>query len=242
MMKRSFVAGMLIGSAVGIANAADMPMKAPPAPRVVSDWAGFYLGVHGGYGWARFSSDNFDPLSALIPGALHNPQPQGGLFGGHAGFNWQRGAWVGGLEVDFSGADLREAQSFSDPGAIAASLATKIDMLATARARFGFLPAQNLLVYGTGGVAWGHASAKETVEASGVRSIVATNESMFGWTVGAGLEYRLVENLLLRVEYLHYDFVRQDFTWANQSVAVTPLVVNATTRIDAVRGGLSYKF
>jgi hypothetical protein len=63
-------------------------MKAPSVPHVVSDWAGFYLGVHGGYGWARFSSDNFDPVPvALAPGAPRNPQPQGTLFGGHAGFN-----------------------------------------------------------------------------------------------------------------------------------------------------------
>jgi outer membrane immunogenic protein len=242
-MKRSFVAGVLIGSAVGMANAADMPMKAPSAPSVVSDWAGFYLGVHGGYGWARFSSDNFDPVSvALAPGALRNPQPQGTLFGGHAGFNWQRGAWVGGLEIDFSGADLKETQSLSASSGEAISLRAKIDMLATARARFGFLPVQNLLVYGTGGFAWGHASAKETICTDVVCSTVATNESMFGWTAGAGLEYKLVENLLLRVEYLHYDFVKQDFTWANQSLAVTPLVVNAATRIDAVRGGISYKF
>jgi outer membrane immunogenic protein len=220
-------------------------MKAPPAPSVVSDWTGFYLGVHGGYGWAKFSSDNFDQPSILIPGALHNPQPQGALFGGHAGFNWQRGAWVGGLEIDLSGADLKEAQSFSAPFGglqVTISLATKIDMLATARARFGFLPAQNLLVYGTGGFAWGHAYAKEAVCQEEVCSILRTNENMFGWTAGAGLEYKLAENFLLRVEYLHYDFVRQDFPLANQLLPVSPLVLNAATHINAVRGGISYKF
>jgi outer membrane immunogenic protein len=136
---------------------------------------------------------------------------------------------VGGLEIDFSGADLKEAQSFSAPSGEAISLRAKIDTLATARARLGFLAVRNLLVYGTGGFAWGHASAKETICTDVVCSTVAANESMFGWTAGAGLECKLVENLLLRVEYLHYDFVKQDFTWANQSLAVTPLVLNAAT-------------
>src|SRR5262245_15393548 len=60
-MKR-YLAAMLITTAAGTANAADLPMKTPraPAPRVVSDWTGFYIGAHGGYGWARPEITDFD--------------------------------------------------------------------------------------------------------------------------------------------------------------------------------------
>jgi outer membrane immunogenic protein len=61
----------------------------------------------------------------------------------------------------------------------------------------------------------------------------------FGWVAGAGLEYKLRENLLLRAEYLHYDFGSINNFWG-----FWPAVDNAymRTAVDAVRGGLSYKF
>jgi opacity protein-like surface antigen len=76
---------------------------ANPPPVLASSWAGFYLGLHGGYGWRDndFSEEVF-PL-ARIDGI----RSRGGVFGGHAGYNWQFGRAVTGLEIDFSGADIR---------------------------------------------------------------------------------------------------------------------------------------
>jgi opacity protein-like surface antigen len=66
--------------------------------------------------------------------------------------------------------------------------------------------------------------------------------SMFGWVAGVGLEYRLFEHVLLRAEWLHYDFGQN--TYGVQLPVVVPLVVNnnITRRVDVIRGGISYKF
>src|ERR1700730_15687166 len=95
----------LITAGTGSAGAADLGKpgyKAPAAPVYLSDWAGFYIGVNGGYGWGETSFDSFTG---------DNAKPKGGLVGGHAGYNWQYGSVVGGLEADFDGADIKQTVS-----------------------------------------------------------------------------------------------------------------------------------
>jgi outer membrane immunogenic protein len=216
----------------GIAGAADLAVKAPvykaPPPVILSDWAGFYVGVHGGYGWG---STSFGP-----PGRL-SAKPAGGLGGGQVGYNWQFGQVVAGVEGDFSGADIQA----SGPGGILRfangqtsplSQTMKFDELATARARLGYVVFPGVLAYATGGGAWGHSNATFN---SGFAS---ANADGWGWTAGAGVEYKLMEHLLLRVEYLHYGFDSFSYNRAN----IIPHTANATTNIDVARAGLSYKF
>jgi outer membrane immunogenic protein len=106
----------LIVAGGGAAVAADLPLKAPPpmAPPV-SDWTGFYVGIHGGGGWGHTSFDPaFTSNSALLLAvAPPNANPTGGVFGGQVGYNWQWGSVVGGLELDFSGADINQSSSFA---------------------------------------------------------------------------------------------------------------------------------
>ncbi len=206
-----------IAAGVGAAGAADMAVKAPvykaPPPVILSDWAGFYIGINGGYGWGDTSFD----------GGLKE-KPKGGLFGGHAGYNWQYGPVVAGVEVDFDGADINATAPASvvinriaNPGTVT----TKFDDLATARARLGYLVLPNLLAYGTAGPGWGHSEVSDSV------TNVSTGATNFGWTAGAGVEYKFTDHFTARAEYLHYDFAKEN---------------NGTTTIDTVRGGLSYKF
>jgi Outer membrane protein beta-barrel domain len=92
------------------------------APVIISDWAGFYLGVNGGGGWANYTFDYATPA---------NGTGSGGLVGGHAGYNWQYGNAVAGMEVDFDGADLKNTDVYG--------LQHKTDELASARARLGYV-------------------------------------------------------------------------------------------------------
>jgi hypothetical protein len=122
----------------GPALAADLAVKAPAlAGPLPAQWGGFYLGIHGGYGWGHDSGDT-SPFS--------NPSPKGGVFGGQAGYNWQYGSFVGGLEVDFSGADLKHSQSITATAvgdgtrvSETISVSTKVDYFGSARARAGLL-------------------------------------------------------------------------------------------------------
>jgi opacity protein-like surface antigen len=216
----SIVAGM------GAASAADLPMKAPvykaPPPVILSDWSGFYIGAHGGYGWGDVTFDNF-----FTNGGSQNLKPAGGIFGGHVGYNWQYGSVVAGLEVDFDGADITGTENTNN-------VTFKTDELASARARLGYSVLPNLLAYGTAGAGWGHSTLTPTV--TGVANgFVNDDTNQFGWVAGVGLEYKVWEHWIVRGEYLHYGFEKSNFS--NNFPAIP-----TSESVDVVRGGLSYKF
>lgn len=236
------LASVLAGA--GVAGAADLAVKAPvykaPPPVILSDWAGFYLGIHGGYGWGKTSFDS--------PFGFLDGNPKGGLFGGHAGYNWQYGSVVTGLEVDFDGASIKATDTLAsgcagiqlavaaDCTPVSLSRTIKFDELATARARLGYVVLPNLLAYGTAGAAWGHSTLTGTLTIGPNSASVDANSDNFGWVAGAGLEYKFWGNLIARGEYLHYDFAKTAYSFP---VIFSP---NAGSTIDVVRGGLSYKF
>src|SRR3989442_144333 len=73
--------------------------KAPTTPAWT--WAGLYLGVNVGYGWGKSSTDTvFSDATIGTPLLATNTSAalKGVIFGGQAGFNWQSGPWVVGIE------------------------------------------------------------------------------------------------------------------------------------------------
>jgi len=227
------LAGLLTA---GAAQAADMPLKAPPrAAPYYSDWTGFYLFGFGGYSWGKISPDDFN--FSDISRSLHNPKPKGGVFGFGGGYLWQYGAWVGGLEVDYGFSNEKEDQGFrcetitvrSQIGSCGGTVVhSKIDALGSARARAGYLFTPNLLAYGTAGLGWGRSEL----------NIVGfdAKPTLFGWVAGGGLEYKLFEHVRIRGEYLHYDF-------GSTSYAFQPFgTLNFKTTDDVVRGALIWSF
>ncbi len=214
------LASILAGG--GPAVAADLGVKARPAAGPVacpSDWEGFYLGLHGGYGRASTSFDT--PFGAL------NGNLTGGVFGGQAGYNWQYCNIVAGLEIDFSGADIKQT---------VLGVGEKTNELASSRGRVGFLLAANILVYGTAGIGWGHSR----LSADGL----SANATQLGWVAGAGLEYMWpmertccsTRAWLFRAEYLHYDLADTAFSFP---AALSP---NFSESVNVFRGAVSFKF
>ncbi len=206
----------------GSAVAADLGVKARPAAAPVacpSDWEGFYLGIHGGYGRGSTSFDT--------PFAAHNGTLTGGVFGAQAGYNWQYCNVVAGLEIDFSGADIK--QTVLGDG-------EKTNALASSRGRVGFLLAPNILAYGTAGIGLGHSR----LTSDGL----SANATQLGWVAGAGLEYMIpIERTccstrawILRAEYLHYDLADTAFGFP---VVFSP---NFSERVNVFRGAVSFKF
>jgi outer membrane immunogenic protein len=247
------------------AMAADLAVKAPvAAPSVAPDWSGFYLGVHAGYGWGkdRFTASDYpwawgDPyrdLTNIIDGVDH----KGGVFGGQAGYNWQFGSAVAGLEIDLSFGNIKGSKSASVSGTYKYSdeddtyewcvsqtriFDQKIDILGSARARLGWAWDWALL-YGTGGLAWERLEAKytETVPEDDYFHYESGIKDKFGWVVGVGAEAKLFgsNNWITRVEYLHYDFgkIFGDYSDGDPNY----YYIDGKQTIDLVRAGLSYKF
>jgi opacity protein-like surface antigen len=240
----------------GSATAADIaarPAAPPPpaaAPAFISDWAGFYIGINGGGGWGHEDFDpsffvNTMPLLTTPPSA----SPKGGVFGFQAGHNWQWGPVVGGLEVDFDGADLTSSTTFFPLVPFTeATLDKKIDELASARARLGYLIFPNWLLYGTVGIGWGHdrinMSAETLPPVTFLEATQSSDVNLFGWVAGAGLEFKFANNWLIRGEWLHYDFGRVTDP-NNNSLLTSSLLIdtgNIRTTVDVARAALSYKF
>jgi outer membrane immunogenic protein len=259
------------------AQAADLPTrKEAPAPVFVPPpftWTGFYIGVNAGGIWpsGSRSATIFDPaaaanggfLSASFPGGLGS-QSAGFIGGGQAGYNWQTGAFVLGIETDFDGTTL--SKSFNNVGVpfagagVPAILAgdflsvngkASLSWLGTTRARVGFVatPDNRLMIYATGGIAYGGGSSNFSVFDAATGSFWTGNPSStrVGWTLGGGVEYAVTNNVTIKGEYLYADLGSSTFnTVGNAFAAANFPGVYATAKLNynasIFRAGVNYKF
>lgn len=182
-MKKVLLASACLFALTGAASAADLAArpytKAPVAVASVYNWTGFYLGIVGGGAWENGSGD---------------PKMKGGFVGGTAGYNWQTGNVVFGLEADGTWADV-SASATVLPGM---TLSSKTDAMGTVRGRIGWA-VNNVLFYGTGGYAW--IDNKITATALGLS--VSDSKFHSGWTVGAGVEAFFAPQWSVKGEYLY---------------------------------------
>jgi outer membrane immunogenic protein len=273
-MRRDFLLGIGLLASVGVgagsAVAADMPVRPAAAPVMVApvfvpDWAGFYVGIHGGGGWGRESFESsishFDCSCGGLTAFTFPPNvdPKGGVFGFQFGHNWQWGPVVGGLEIDYSGADIHGSSTFTvfdklnDPNTLTTD--KKIDALASVRGRLGYLIIPSVLLYGTAGIGWGHERITTTfTQINHTTGLLddeenqISNLNMFGWVAGVGLEWKFwpgSNSWLLRGEWLHYDFGKVTNTTSNPFFASSDFPIdlgNVRTTVDVARAALSYKF
>ncbi|QPF94953.1 outer membrane protein [Bradyrhizobium commune] len=208
-------ASLLAFGAFASASAADLaarPYTKAPAPMAaVYNWTGFYLGIVGGGAWEDSSS----------------PRMQGGFVGGTAGYNWQTGNVVFGLEADGAWADVNASAS-----ALGITVSSKTDAMGTVRGRIGYAVNQ-ILFYGTGGYAW--VDNKISVSALGVT--VSDTKWHSGWTVGAGVEAFIAPQWSIKGEYLYRSLGSENY-FSNLGV---PLA-SGTLNFHTVQVGVNYHF
>lgn len=220
------------------AFAADMAVKAPPAPVVAPyNWTGPFIGPVGGGGSGHSSqTDSGIPcdLAGTCVTADGSYSPSGGILGGMLGYNWQQGPWVFGIEGDYSWADISgSSNTCGASAAIPHACGTKLESLGTLRGRIGYAVGAtgNWLPYVTGGLAVGELQAWDAfTPASG-------SDFRAGWTVGAGVATGITRNWTFKVEYLYVDLgSRQMF----DVVPGIPETVSFTANI--IRAGVGYSF
>jgi outer membrane immunogenic protein len=243
------------------------PAFAAPPPAPVLTWSGFYAGSQFGVGWGD-EAVNYspgDPVFAPIvtgTGGLAGEQPiasgyripQSGPVGGlEAGYNWQGGPnWVLGFETDFSISRMSGHASGTSflqaPPAMAFTQTTtaeqKTEWYGTVRGRAGWLATPNLLLFGTGGFAYGKVSdsANYTFDnggfiffafppppgfsflcRGGVTCFAGSSSGIrTGWTAGGGLEWLLDQHWSAKIEYQFVDF-------GSETVVVTAFATCPTT-------------
>lgn len=216
-------------------QAADLAVKAPPAPvpAPVYNWTGLYVGVNGGWGWGRQ-----DPLN-LIDDRLDRSRfdIDGGLVGGTFGAQIQQGAIVLGFESDVDWAHIRGSGITVPtialvPIPVTLDVTTKIEAIATARARAG-VALNNWFIYSTGGAAFIKETARGTTIAgvpcgtAGILPGCSDSHWRPGLALGGGAEWGFASNWTAKAEYLYI------------AAAGTGASVD---RVNVVRGGINYKF
>lgn len=228
-MKKLLLASILV-LATGAAYAADIVGGEPPAPAPVAssfDWTGAYIGVNAGGGFGTFKH----PFSGPTGSGDFADVSAGGFLGGvQAGYNWQSGQVVYGVETDFQGSAVKGSLSVPSLGGSATLVETKVDWFGTLRARIGYTPADRFMVYGTGGLAYGH------VKTLLVDGAFSSSKTKAGWTIGAGAEYAINTNWSIKSEYLYTDLGKSHVADLNSAVLKNDVAFHT------VRVGLNYRF
>jgi outer membrane immunogenic protein len=246
-------------------------------------WTGFYAGVSGGYGW---SSDDVNTATTPIfsnGGLLGGPgvqsavaagtpshfdtDPKGFIGGGTLGYNFQSGQFVWGVETDLSWANIKGTQSLSSgvlpvPGTGSSLSVTgtgeqKMDAFGTLRGRLGFTPTPPVLLYATGGLAYGRVESNTDISATPINfaagsaftdAVGSVSSWRAGWTAGAGIEYMIAPHWTVKAEYLYYDLGTISYnSTLTSAVGPTPFTSTGVTSTadfkgNIVRSGINYKF
>ena len=199
------IASLLSTSAFAADMAPRMYTKAPAPIVEVYNWTGFYIGGNVGYSWGRSRDDSTltNTAGTVLFASSDRSDLNGVLGGGQIGYNWQMQNWVWGLEADIQATDEKGSRFFTCPtgvctptfGVIAvfpgpavpvSPLDQKIEWFGTVRGRAGILAAPKVLLYATGGLAYGEVRTAETIGA-GLFGFSNT-DTRVGYTVGAGVE------------------------------------------------------
>ncbi len=168
------------------------------------------------------------------------------LAGAQAGYNWQRGSVVYGLEADISGTSLKSTMNTTlqssfvpPPTAITTS---SIDWYGTVRGRLGWATGP-VMFYGTGGLAYGRTNVNSTLTDNVVAASLNSQSSSVkaGWVAGFGIEYLWRPDLIVNLGYQYVDLGATSLAASSPNGRLTQSV-NASGQFQVVSVGLSWLF
>ncbi|QOZ13265.1 outer membrane protein [Bradyrhizobium sp. CCBAU 51765] len=254
MLKKLIVAFALM-SLPGLAVAADlpvrsqMPLKAPPLQQQAFSWTGFYIG--GNIGGAFDNSDRVDVTGLAGPGSLDlRSKSDGVTAGGQFGYNYEfslgnLSGIVIGVEADAAYTDLSGSLPIAAGPGATVNLNSRLDYLGTIRGRLGYA-FDRLLVYGTGGFAYGTVEHSADLNGANFANLKTTET---GFTYGGGFEYALPVDVWLHMsstsavtvgaEYLRYEL---DDNSLNFAVGATAASIKLKDVGNLARARINYKF
>lgn len=226
---------LAIGSA-GLAAAADAVVD-----EVVVDsaynWSGVYVGGQIGYVFDGNVDHDYQTGTGTDADFNYRLSPDG-VFGAlYLGYNYQFGNGVVlGAEGDVAWGDVEasgETVTANDPSY---DSTTEIDWTGSARVRLGYAM-DRFLPYATGGVAFGHFDFEEREDGDFYGE---GSGDLVGWTLGAGAEYAITDNWILRGEYRYTEFDEEEFV--SDTGGRSEEDFTARIRTHDVRIGAAYKF
>jgi outer membrane immunogenic protein len=250
-------AGLFVGLSAA-AFAADLPAKSPPyvAPAPVPwTWTGIYGGFNLDYGFADPGITETFTGPGISFSTNQSARMNGWGGGGQAGYNWQYGNWVTGIESDYEYMSQKKNDGFICPtgfcaaagaGPLTGTYTEKLEWYGTTRLRLGWAIQPKTLIYVSGGLAYGEFLL------DGGRLINAVSASPFtrysvetGYAVGGGIEQDLLDRWTWKLEYLLVDLKMPTNSFAT-SIGPAPgdvFTVSGSRFEDSiVRAALDYHF
>jgi len=228
------ISGLAMASAgfVPLASAADLE---PVVEEPVQTWTGFHIGIGGGYGAVLHDgSSEVDGGLGFIGGGgagffvlddFDDLGDRGGLLTAELGLDVQiNDRFVLGILGDYtwtnfeSNSDITSCTFSEDDFCVASLTKIELDNMWTIAGRFGILSSPSTLWYGL--VGWSSASidARTRVLISEDDDFIdpidfsaGDHDRVNGFTVGAGVESMLTDNLSLKLEYRFTDL--EDFSF-----------------------------
>ncbi len=217
------------------ARAADLPTKVQPVPYVPAfSWTGFYVG--GELGWIR-TDPQYTAAAVLLgtPFGISAATGKSGLsYGALAGYNYQVGNVVLGVEGDFQGWTVGTIRYTAVTGDF---LTAHSKWGGSVRGRLGYA-ADHALFFVSGGAAF--VSNKTFVPFTGIS--IGGDETRGGWTVGAGIDYAFTNNWFTGVEYRYSQFESKSFLYPIPVLNLGTIGLKQDLSNNQVTARIGYKF
>jgi outer membrane immunogenic protein len=204
-----------------------------------SSWTGLYAGGHVGGGWSPLTY--YDPA---FPTWKLSHTPAGAIGGAQAGYNFQFGPWVIGVEGDVAWSGMKDRVIDNNPPIGAATFAgdifeAKVRWIGLVTGRLGYAW-DRLLIYAKGGAAWANSELHfQFVQVAGFGP-TKLRDTREGWTVGGGVEYAFAPHWSAKLEYNYVDFGRSGL------VTYLPLpdgfVATFAQELHLAKAGVNYRF
>lgn len=240
-MLRLTQAVLISGTAIMIsvsARAADLPARVQPVAPVAYvpsfSWTGFYVG--GELGWIRTDPD-YSTGAVLLgtPFLISATTGKDGLsYGFLAGYNYQVGSVVLGVEGDFEGWTVGKIRYTSVTGDF---LTAHSKWGGSVRGRLGYA-ADRALFYVAGGAAF--VSSKTSIPTTGIT--IGGDDTRVGWTVGAGIDYAFTNNWFTGVEYRYSQFESKSFVYPIPVLNLGTIGLKQDLSNNQVMARIGYKF
>ena len=199
------------------------------------NWTGAYLGGFVGTAWG-----DQDWFTSVI-NTSDDPRFQGYVAGGQVGYNVQAGRVVYGIEADYGWSNAKGARACTGgTSPFFFNCEAEVNSLASLTGRVGHTWGRALL-YVKGGLAAGEATV-QTSQNQNVptppsnTAVNGESQWLFGWTIGAGMEFALTDRWSAKAEYMYYDLGQDRYRIDNG------LTAESDTRGNTVRIGVNYHF
>jgi outer membrane immunogenic protein len=210
--------------------------KAPPVIAALYDWSGLYVGINGGWG---SSHKCWDATAFPFTGPEGCHDATGGVVGGQAGYRWQNGAFVFGVEAQGDWANLRGSnQSTLIP---AFTNRSRIDGFGLFTGQLGYA-FNTALLYVKGGAAVTADRFDVISTPSGALAGTTAGQTRWGGVVGTGIEFSFAPNWSAAVEYDHLFMGTKDTTFTDVTFGGLFGADRIRQDADLVTARVNYRF